>query len=292
MAYKLQVAFSGVLGIVPHTDPNVGACVIIPNGLNGDLTGPGRVSNRRGRKSSLDDGSLERHFAFIRVAGHHVGSDDRAEMIRYLSHERVSFDLGGAGQGALALDPLHMIAMSAVSPGASKVDRSAFSTKPSSDADVSAQVVLRGGALAASQWGGNWRIPARLADSEIVGPFAYEAIWEVDGLEAPPVMVIDGFGGKSDPERITLTPVDDAVRIDISHLCQENPLRWEVDDPKEIDDLDFRWHFEVLDQGSKGRIRGKINSDGEGLPYPVPLDKTGTGTNCMFILHEDTDYSL
>jgi len=99
--------------------------------------------------------------------------------------------------------------------------------------------------------------------------------------------------GGGAPDEIELKPVAaEPVEITIAHLCTENPLRWRSKDVKQIDDVDFKWHYMLFSKTTRDNL--EINVLG-GLPLPIPLtpiQPAAQGANCPPSIAKDRDFNL
>lgn len=293
MPYKLNVVFSGVLGFVVHKEKR-GACVLLADGRVGAPTTAGRVDhpNREDDQESTVDAPnrLDRHFGFLRIPGQHLGYGPSSELVRYLDRERVRFRVVNPRSSNKPWDFTDILALSDIVPKAGVTPSVLKATPPKS---VLAQVILEGGDFRTTGTGGSWKVKNALTSNAPTGSVAYEATWSVTVPTGEPTIALEPLdGGRT--KTIPLKPANREVTVYVSNVCHENPLRWTHYDEVLRDDVDFRWHYELLTPSGKKAISDKLPTKGL-APHPAPGGGKlliGGGMNCVFTLYEDAAYTL
>lgn len=96
---------------------------------------------------------------------------------------------------------------------------------------------------------------------------------------------------QDDPSARTLELTGGAaspVVISICNLCDVNPMRWETEGRRRVDD-DFRWYYEL------GKNKGNLPNDLHHLDLPVPHPHGsggGVGQNCLETKFAPQDFTV
>lgn len=286
MAFKLRIVFTGLCAFVRNTDETKRArmCIVLPDGRGREVT--------RFRESA-DSQPLRRHFGFLQFKIHQLAAladsqeflSKDTDAIWYLDHHRVTFLTTPADRrrqpfpfvdtGINRIAKLDMIV-----PKHSEIDPQALEDHP--PATILAQVLLHEGVLSHNPLVHQWVFPPTLA-GRVLNPFlSHEVILEVPDLEQVDVIATPFNGGE--PARWSFFGRDNEdVTLTLANLCDDNPLRWETNGTRVVDD-DFRWYYRLLSAEAQQDLSAQLR----GLPFPVPYpipeeieEPNGQAINCI-----------
>lgn len=284
MPFKVKIVFTGVCMFVPNNDPSkrVKVCVVLP-----DAEGPG---NRRTTSKKAPDGTfLRRHRAFVKFNMRQLADaqkiPSKCEGLLYIEGKRVAFKFA-EGADEFKIDPSvrrHILDMSEIAGPYADDFADIVGLKPPL---VTSQILLDRGILKNEfpvDKLSTWVVPNTL--NSLLPPMrrilTHEVTLELLNIASVELHSMPLEGGEAEVLQLKALAEEDVV-ITISHLCDENPLRWEAEDAQIKDDEDYKWHYMLLSPAIRTKLElGVLH----GLALPVPLrplnmDSAGQGVNC------------
>lgn len=305
MSFDARIVFTGVCSFIFNQDTarNVRACVVLPEA---EGRGVFEILNQK----SPDTLNLRRHRAFIRFSllnldaiPDKTGLTEDAEALLYVEGKRITFNFKEGDQGkvdnAFKVDPAlwkNLVNLEEVAPNHADQFADVVSAKPPAGT-LTSQVLLHRGTvkneLTATAMA-TWVLPSHLSGkvpplTKTLTPEVSVALSDLNGfqIKATP------FDG-STPDVLNLSaPTGKTLRVTISHLCSENPLRWISKDIEAKDDVDFKWHYMLLSPANRQDLELRVLN---GLPLPMPLrpfDGTGgQGVDCPPAIGKDRTFNL
>jgi hypothetical protein len=273
MPFDVRLKITGVCTLVPNVS-GADFCVLLPYANVEDALG-------------ADGKPMRRHRAFVEykvadlASGPQFTGDD-ATGIWYLDQEELDFQCDGRVQPTVAGIPDEVANLSEICADYDFYASVAPSLLPGGTpgADrLSARLVLPLGGLYASVVTGPWIVPNVFRDAPLTFDLLANEV-AIDYKDAGVCQLFSGpFGGAS-ALKLDLARRQGRVELTIANLCEDNPLRWDVEDPDLLPDTDFRWHFELLEKEYRDTIVDFLG--GADLPFPLPSGfPNGMGRNCF-----------
>lgn len=285
MAFNFRVVFTGICTFVRHKDTNTKKlCVLLPDGTHAEEEG----------KKALDDQKLEFHQGFLEFDPRDVGAselsrrpfrtiwelerpggrihfifrDTNGEVIDN-SNAPAQYGVPVVANNARAVDLTTLVAKGnegLVTVADWALD--AVEPKLSSDTRVLSQVVFDRGIVHGNQPSKvTWVIDHTLGKPMARQKLYHEVVVTVSGVPGSVELWFTPFADNATPEKVlTFTRGIDAntATVRISNFCVNNPLNWDGAGTRPKPDVDFKWHYELLDRDGIKRVLG----DGK-LPHPT-----------------------
>lgn len=286
MAFTLKVVFTGICAFVQNEreDADVKMCVVLPDGTP---------------RAGADGSSLKRHRGFIQLKVGQIidvpaslkGRD--ADVIWYLDHHRLTFDCAPGRTANLAMRDLSRIAsLEHMVPGFAAPAPAITQADPPQT--VLAQVLLHVGRLRPNlERGrlGRWAFQRSISFPSFEGDLTSEVVLEVPDLETVELTATPFAGGEPTTWKLKGDDAGEVVVV-IANLCDENPLRWDVPEPRMEPDEDFRWYYTLLSNSLQSELLRRLN----GLAFPIPVPSlavpNGEGRNCVPARTAAASYNL
>ena len=285
MPFTVEVSFTGIVSFVKHPS-GTGYRALIPDTLFGNyLSGVFKPDNSIIRRSLDGVADLRRHYPrlVIPVA--------KTPLV-LLHREEIAFDFSFAG----ASPPLQIqdpdfesiISMSRI--GAGLIEAS-IKDNPTRHAYAGSHVDLQVGSLRTtllSYWSipGTLR-PGGLEDQPYVGCFAHMAVWTVPNVHRLNLRFPSYASGTGDSQ--VFQGLNDNLRIDLMNHCGE-PWRRQPDPGPRQRDIDFKWHYELLEGRAKASVQQVLAGKKTELPVPDPVPDNDCPDPLVF--REDEDVIL
>jgi hypothetical protein len=294
MGFNVRIEFTGLCSFVPRDTTKGGGlafCVILGNAWYDNLcselpkTGLDGISQLQPHRALLT-------FPADRLKG--AGSLSNITALHFLEGERIlvipgsdappQCQIGDVGGLASFTDTTSSksYGLLSVSDAVLKPDRCV----------VGAQVIVEHGSVTSPEGNVSWVFDNYLSlerpKSKRLNP---KVVVSLDGIETLTLRVKD-LASNANIQDLVFDSADDSseLRIAISNVCLNDPLRWGPTPSFEelIDDDDFRWHYEIVDKPEG--IKDALN----GLPCPIPrLDPTspnGNGFDCNGKIFPPTEF--
>jgi len=199
------------------------------------------------------------------------------EGVWYLDKTRLTFETTGGNNPFDTTKVKNLIALKDVASKYSTIDPDAWSFPPK--AKVIAQAYLNEGAVTTGATYPGWVFPNTLSPNppKVIDVAAELVLFYQDVDTFTVISTL--FSGQQQKLPLSGAP-GETIQVTVSHLCDENPLRWYTKWDYLPPDEDFKWYFELLNQADKD----KLPDDLQGLPLPFPLQAgkhNAQGANCF-----------
>lgn len=271
MAFKFRVVFTGICTVVPHKNGESMIALLV-DGRDAEST----VVPKKG----LDDEPLSRHVGFVKfplMALPGVGAElSDGSAIWYPDGDRISIKPMGTGVHQFKVQQMpHIPRLEDFAGTMAAVDPNALKLKdPSAGSPILAQVVIQDGKVSQepakpTQWKFNGNLGMPVKTLQLSHRLVVD-MGTVDSVEVTVTRLASGPGSNSS-KLVQLDTGTADLDLEISNLCDRNPLGWVGKEVGPIDDADFRWHYELV--GERAAIGAKLQSGTKKnpLPHPIPL---------------------
>jgi|SRR5579864_3493894 len=264
MSFDLEVRITGICAFVPNDDTAAGAykwCVVMPGG--------------DAARFALDDELLCPHTSWIEPLDDSVALPKTS-----LRGMRVRFKVkakkptgGSKVKGPQAAGP-ELADLRDVCGGYLNLDPAIFSFPPRWD--IMTQVLLREGDLSDYSTGTVWDIDYLSGGKATQKDLTHEVILTIKQLDDAKLLLEPYTGGQT---AISLVPLSAGkkARVRLSNTCKEAEPN--AAGEQALRDRDFKWYYELMDEGTRKKIKEEIGFSE--LPFPRYKVHLIGGQNCF-----------
>lgn len=286
--FRVIVKFTGICSFVPRDitgGQKLAYCVVLPNAWYDERRRICADPNKKGVDGLSD---LRPHRAFMRFDASRVKGApaifDDITGVRFLESERILFVPTASTTPDFKEGDIRGLATSGdiTSTTPTNLLSIANAVNTPTYCGVAAQILIENGELSAPYGALKWTFDNYL----LSGPpkdkkLCHEVKLDFGAIDSLKLQVRDLFNNSVKRE-LFFDSADNSnpLEITVANLCLHDPLQWEPASHRNnpVDDEDFRWHYEVVDDPVA--LQAALN----GLRAPIPRATglpNGNGFNCF-----------
>jgi hypothetical protein len=297
MSFTMRMKFTGICTFVKNLDGTYYA--VLANGDMGtDFPLATGATSGKGFDTGADGQLLRRHRGFVRirlsdVLGPNLADNttgilwyfkkrlDEGRTANEAGHDlKADFFQNPSAPLTAALD--NLAKLTDYAPDYSTLDSNIFGSAIP-DTVVARVLIDRGTLSSTGNYPQDWSVlntlnpNMKLDDPRLNPKLTNEVTWEVGGLSQLRLSMDPFQTGTR--YFVDIKAADGAiVEVTVANLCEDNPLQW---GPSKTSarDVDFRWHYQLIDPDQLARLKALLND--RDLPYPIPHPINGLGIDCL-----------